>query len=169
VARIRGFIAKQPADRSRLNINEVIHEVLALAGRAIHEHHVLLSQQLKPDLPAVLGDRVQLQQVVLNLIMNGIEAMTTLTDEPRLLQVKSQIVDPDWVHVAVRDSGTGFSSEPDHLFSPFYTTKPHGMGMGLSISRSLVEKHGGRLQAVSLTPHGAEFFFTLPFAPGVPS
>jgi len=165
LSRIRAFIAKEAAEKSPLDINAVIQEVLSLTGRAIHENHVMLNDQLNTDLPSVLGDRVQLQQVVLNLIMNGIEAMTMLTDRPRLLSVRSQIASPNWIEVAVRDSGTGFSSAPEHLFSPFYTTKPHGMGLGLSITRSLIENHGGRLQAVSLSPHGAEFSFTLPSAP----
>jgi len=162
---IRAFITKQAAEKTSLDVNEVIQEVLALAGREIQAHEVLLNHQLEAELPLVLGDRIQLQQVVLNLIMNGIEAMTTLTDRPRSILVKSELTPSNWIQVAVRDSGTGFSSQPEHLFSPFYTTKKHGMGMGLSISRSLIESHGGRLQAMPLSPHGAEFSFTLPVAP----
>lgn len=165
LARIRAFITKETAEKSTLDINVVIREVLALAAHVMNENQVLLNEELNVDLPPVLGDRIQLQQVVLNLVMNGIEAMSTMTDRPRLLGVKSGMIARNWAHVAVSDSGTGFSSEPERLFSAFYTTKPHGMGMGLSISRSLVENHGGRLQAVSLSPHGAEFSFTLPFAP----
>ena len=112
----------------------------------------------------MLADRVQLQQVLLNLIMNGIEAMAAVTNRPRLLRVQSRIDESGDVLVAVHDSGTGFGSEADRVFTPFFTTKANGMGMGLSISRSLVESHGGRLWASPNSPHGAVFYFTLPAA-----
>jgi C4-dicarboxylate-specific signal transduction histidine kinase len=149
-----------------LDINEVIQEVLSLAGRELYENQVSPEHQLKTDLPSVLADRVQLQQVLLNLIMNGIEAMAEVTDRPRLLGVQSRIDESGEVLVAVSDSGTGFGLEADRVFNPFFTTKANGMGMGLSISRSLVEGHGGRLWAASNSPHGAVFSFTLPAAGG---
>jgi PAS domain S-box-containing protein len=169
LARIRAFIKKEPAEKNELDINEVIQEVLVLAGRELHENQVLLDHQLKTDLPYVLADRVQLQQVLLNLIMNGIEAMAGMTDRPRSLAVQSRIDESGDVLVAVSDSGTGFGLEVDRVFTPFFTTKANGMGMGLSISRSLVESHGGRLWATPNSPHGAKFFFTLPATGGSPS
>jgi PAS domain S-box-containing protein len=162
LARIRAFIKKEPAQKSELDINEMIQEVLVLAGRELFENHVLTDHQLTTDLPSVLADRVQLQQVLLNLIMNGIEAMAAVTDRPRLLGVQSRIDESGDVLVAVSDSGTGFGLELDRVFNPFFTTKANGMGMGLSISRSLVESHGGRLWAAPNSPHGAVFFFTVP-------
>ena len=120
----------------------MIQEVVVLAGRELYEHQVLPDHQLKTDLPSVLADRVQLQQVLLNLIMNGVEAMAAVTDRPRLLGVQSRIDESGDVLVAVSDSGTGFGLELDRVFHPFFTTKANGMGMGLSISRSLVESHG---------------------------
>jgi len=111
-----------------------------------------------------LVDRVQLQQVLLNLVMNGIEAMTAVTGRPRLLSTQSRIDESGDVLVAVSDSGTGFGSEMDRVFTPFFTTKANGLGMGLSISRSLIESLGGRLWAAPNSPHGAIFSFTLPAA-----
>ena len=169
LARIRAFIKKEPAEKSELDINEVIHEVLVLAGRELYEHEVLPDHQLNADLPSVLADRVQLQQVLLNLIMNGIEAMAAVSDRPRLLGLQSRIDESGDVLVAVSDSGTGFGLELDRVFNPFFTTKANGMGMGLSISRSLVESHGGRLWAAPNSPHGAVFSFTLPATGGSPS
>ena len=151
------------------SINEMIQEVLVLAGRELFENHVLTDHQLKTDLPSVLADRVQLQQVLLNLIMNGIEALIEVTDRPRLLWVQSRIDESGDLLVAVSDSGTGFDLEVDRVFTPFFTTKAKGMGMGLSISRSLVESHGGRLWATSNSPCGAVFSFTLPVTAGIPS
>jgi PAS domain S-box-containing protein len=169
LARIRAFIKKEPAEKNELNINDVIQEVLALAGRALDENQVLLDRQLTTDLPFVLADRVQLQQVLLNLIMNAIEAMTAVTTQPRLLWVQSRVDESGEVLVAVSDSGNGFGPEVDRVFTPFFTTKANGMGMGLSISRSLVESHGGRLWAAPNSPHGAVFSFTLPVTGGSPS
>ena len=169
LARIRAFIKKEPAEKSELDINEVIQEVLVLAARELYENQVLPEQQLKTDLPPVLADRVHLQQVLLNLIMNGIEAMAPVTDRPRLLGVQSRIDESGDVLVAVSDCGTGFGLELDSVFNPFFTTKANGMGMGLSISRSLVESHGGRLWAAPNSPHGAVFSFTLPATGGSPS
>jgi C4-dicarboxylate-specific signal transduction histidine kinase len=164
IARIRGFIKKVPAEKSELDVNEVIQEVLALVGPELQKNRVSVECDLRKALPLVLADRVQLQQVLLNLIVNGIEAMTAVTNRPRALVVQSQVEEAGGLMVAVRDSGTGLSSEPDRVFTPFFTTKANGMGMGLTISRSLVEGHGGRLWATSNSPHGAVFSFTLPAA-----
>jgi len=168
IARIRAFIKKTPAERKELDINDVIQEVLALARRELSENRVILELQLTKALPFVLVDRVQLQQVLLNLIMNGIEAMTAVTDRRRMLWVQSEVGEAGDVLVAVLDSGTGVGSESDRVFTPFFTTKANGMGMGLTISRSLIEGHGGRLWSSPNSPHGAIFSFTLPAAAGSP-
>jgi PAS domain S-box-containing protein len=166
LARTRAFIKKEPAEKNPLDINEVIQEVLVLASRELYENQVLVDQELTLDLPLALADRVQLQQVLLNLIMNGIEASIAVTDRPRLLRVQSWSDESGDVLVAVSDSGTGLDSEVDRVFTPFFTTKAKGLGMGLSISRSLVESHGGRLWATPNSPHGAVFSFTLPATVG---
>jgi PAS domain S-box-containing protein len=168
IARIRAFIKKAPAEKNELDINEVIQEVLALAGRELLEHRVLVECHLTKALPLVLADRVQLQQVLLNLIMNGIEAMIAVTNQPRSLGVESRVDKSGDILVVVRDSGAGLGSEADRIFTPFFTTKANGMGMGLSISRSLVENHGGRLWATPNSPMGAVFSFTLPGSAGSP-
>jgi PAS domain S-box-containing protein len=164
ITRIRAFIKKSPAEKIQVDITEVIEEVLALAGHELQENRVLLECQLTKDLPLVMADRVQLQQVLLNLIMNAIEAMTDVKDRPRLLRVQSRLDESGDILVAIQDSGTGLSSEANDPFTPFVTTKANGMGMGLPISRSLIEGHGGRLWAEPNVPHGAVFSFTLPIA-----
>jgi C4-dicarboxylate-specific signal transduction histidine kinase len=169
VARIRGFIKKAPAEKNPLDINEVIQEVLVVAGRELLENRVLVDCQLSKALPLVLADRVQLQQVLLNLIMNGIEAMIAVTDQPHSLWVESGLDESGEILVAVRDSGTGLGSKADRVFTPFFTTKANGMGMGLSISQSLVENHGGRLWAMPNSPMGSVFSFTLPVSAGSPA
>lgn len=166
VARIRGFIKKEPVEKNRLDMNDVIQEVLALADRELYENQVRIERQLTKALPPVLADRVQIQQVLLNLIMNAIEAMIPVTDQPHSLWVESRVDESGDILVAVRDSGPGLGSAADRVFTPFFTTKANGMGMGLSISRSLVENHGGRLWAMPNSPIGAVFSFTLPVSPG---
>jgi PAS domain S-box-containing protein len=164
IARIRAFIRKTPPQKIQVDINEVIQEVLVLAGHRLQENRVSLERQVTKDLPLVMADRVQLQQVLLNLLMNAIEAMSAVTNRPRLLWVQSQLDESGDILVAIRDSGTGLSSEADSLFTPFVTTKADGIGMGLPISRSLIEGLGGRLWAEANVPHGAVFKFTLPVA-----
>ena len=160
LSRIRAFIKKAPTEMYELDINNVIQEVLALAGHELQNNQVLVECHLTETLPHVRADRVQLQQVLLNLVMNGVEAMTGA--QPRTLSLESRTDESGNVLVAVRDSGTGLSSEADRLFTPFFTTKGNGMGMGLPISRSLIESHGGRLWATANSPQGAVFSFTLP-------
>src|ERR1700741_4740644 len=162
IARIRAFIKKAPVEKSRLDVNEVIGEVLAMMGHGFEENGISLQSDLAQALPPVLGDRVQVQQVLLNLIMNGIEAITAVTDQPRCIWVESRIDESGDILVAVRDSGTGLGLEADRVFTPFFTTKANGMGMGLAISRSLIESHGGRLWGTPNHPRGAVFSFTLP-------
>ena len=167
ISRIRAFIKKTPAEKSLLNINDVIQEVLDLAAHEIQKNKIMVERQLSQSSTVVFADRVQLQQVLLNLIMNGIEAMTAVTDRARVLSVQSGIDNSGDVLVAVRDSGTGVSVDCDRIFIPFFTTKPNGMGMGLPITRSLIESHGGRLWAEPNCPNGAVFSFTLPVPTGV--
>jgi C4-dicarboxylate-specific signal transduction histidine kinase len=169
IARIRAFIKKAPAETSELDINEIIQEVLALASHELHKNQVLVECQLTRTLPLVRADRVQLQQVLLNLIINGIEAMIGVAVRPRALSLESRVDESGNVLVAIRDSGTGLGPEADRLFTTFFTTKAHGMGMGLAISRSLIEGQGGRLWATANSPNGAVFWFTLPAAGENPS
>jgi PAS domain S-box-containing protein len=162
VNRIRGLIKKVPEQKAPLDVNEAILETIALTRGEMRQHGILLKTELANDVPQILGDRVQLQQVILNLIMNAIEAMSETSQGPRELLVRSEIDVPDGLMVTVRDLGPGFKPESlNHLFDPFYTTKPAGMGMGLSICRSIIEAHGGRLWATANTPRGAVFQFTL--------
>ena len=166
IARIRALIKKTPSEKTKVNINETIHDVMTLTGHEIQQNRVLLEYQLATDLPLVMADRVQLQQVLLNLIMNGIEAMTGAQDNRRLLRVESGLNKSGDILVTFRDSGSGLGSEADDLFTPFFTTKANGMGMGLPISRTIIEAHGGRLWAEPNLPSGAVFSFTLPLVDG---
>ena len=146
-----------------LDVNDVVREVIALVQRELVSHQVSLRTELAPALPMILGDRVQLQQVIINLVMNGIEAMQSVTDRPRELVIRSRQDETQQVLVSVTDCGVGISAEnADRLFNAFFTTKSSGMGMGLSICRSIMEAHGGRLWATANVPHGATFQFTLP-------
>jgi C4-dicarboxylate-specific signal transduction histidine kinase len=162
IARIRALCRKSGVKRQRLDMNEAIEEVLALAQGEVRTKRVALCTDLATRLPPVLGDRVQLQQVVLNLIMNGIEAMSSVQDRPRELVIRTQEAEDDLVVVTVQDSGTGLDPKiKEQIFDAFYTTKGEGMGMGLSISRSIVQDHGGRLWASTNQGPGATFQFTL--------
>jgi PAS domain S-box-containing protein len=163
IARIRALVEKSPPRKDRLNINETILEVVFLTTSEVNENRISVQTELSNDLPLILGDRIQLQQVILNLIKNAVEAMSAVGDGPRELLVSSRKDESKGVLVAVRDTGPGLDPEAlAHLFDPFYTTKPEGMGMGLAISRSIIEAHGGRLWATANEPHGAVFQFTLP-------
>jgi PAS domain S-box-containing protein len=163
IGRIRALTTKAPPRRDWVDVNETILEVITLAHSEVHSNGVLLRTRLGDELPPILGDRIQLQQVILNLMINAIEAMTAISDAPRELLIGSAKEDSQSVLVAVRDSGPGLNPGTlDHLFDAFFTTKPHGMGMGLAISRSIVEAHGGRLWATANVPQGAVFQFTLP-------
>jgi PAS domain S-box-containing protein len=163
IARIRALVEKVPPRRERLDVNTVILEVIALSNPELQRNQVELRSHLASGLPPVPADRVQLQQVILNLIVNASEAMREGGHVPRELVVTSGAIDADEVFIEVRDSGPGFGeADPRRIFDSFYTTKSEGMGMGLSISRSIVEAHGGRLSASPNQPHGAVFRFTLP-------
>jgi signal transduction histidine kinase len=146
-----------------LNINDLVRETVALVQHELISHQVLLRTELASNLPMVEADRVQLQQVIINLVMNGIEAMQPVADRLRELVIRSLRDEAPQVLVSVADCGVGISAEnADRLFNAFFTTKPSGMGMGLSICRSIVEAHGGRLWSTGNLPRGATFHFTLP-------
>ena len=168
IARIRALLKRTAANRAPLDINEVIQETMALAGSEARRRRVSLRTDFAANLPSVLGDRVQLQQVILNLMMNGIEAMSSVSDGSRQLLIKTQREDSEQVLISVTDSGIGLDPKrAEHLFEAFFTTKTEGMGMGLSISRSIIEAHGGRLWATPNAGSGATFQFTVPTSPDV--
>ena len=163
IARIRALTRRAATPTEKLELNQTIQEVLPLVGDEAKRKSVRIRAQSAADLAPVAGDRVQLQQVVLNLVMNGIEAMGSVADRPRELVITTRNLEPDQVQVTVEDAGTGLDpSALDKIFDPFYTTKPGGMGMGLSISRSIIEAHGGRLWAEAKDGPGTMFHFTLP-------
>jgi PAS domain S-box-containing protein len=162
IDRIRSLTKKAPPQKDWFDVNETIHEVISLVRSEIQRNNIALEIQLSEHVPAILADHVELQQVLLNLVMNSIEAMSGLSDGPRGLLVQST-GESEQVVISVQDSGPGIDPENlDHLFKAFYTTKPQGMGMGLAISRSIIEAHGGRLWATANTPRGAVFQFILP-------
>jgi signal transduction histidine kinase len=164
IRRIRTLIRKTEPQMAPLDINVLIDEVVQLIQREVVDHGVSVHRDLAPTIYHVLGDRVGLQQVIINLMMNGIEAMADVTDRPRNLLIRSrQAIDK--VVIAVEDSGIGIQQESsDRLFDSFYTTKPGGMGMGLPICRSIVEAHGGRLSASCNIGPGATFQLFLPLS-----
>ena len=163
VSRIRDFSKKAPVRKESLEVNEAILEIMRLTDAAASENGVLVKMQLSEGLPHILGDRVQLQQVILNLIMNAIEAMSQVSDGSRELLINTNNAEPDSVLVTVRDSGSGLPNvNPERIFDAFYTTKASGLGIGLAICRSIVEAHGGRLWATSNEPRGAIFCMMLP-------
>jgi C4-dicarboxylate-specific signal transduction histidine kinase len=183
ISRMRALFKKAPAATEPIDINEVVQEVLTLSQTELQRNRVSLATQFANDLPIVMGDKIQLQQVILNLVVNAIEAMSGVAEGPRELWVSSQkvteipgeagkdavqanaLTEPEsaFVLIAVRDSGPGLdSTELKRVFETFYTTKSQGMGMGLAISRSIIEAHHGRLWATANMPQGAVFQFTLP-------
>jgi PAS domain S-box-containing protein len=163
VGRIRALIKKAPARKDAVAINDAILEVIALTRTEATNNSVSVRTQFAQALPRVQGDRVQLQQVMLNLIVNAIQSMSGVEDGNRELHVSTVNIEPEGVCVAVRDSGHGLPPESlPRIFEPFYTTKPDGMGIGLSICRSIIEAHGGRLWATGCEPRGALFQFTIP-------
>src|SRR5215207_6763076 len=162
IGRIRLLARRTTVEKQPLEINEVIREVIGLAEGETQRARARIRTELAPDLPRVTGDAVQLQQVVLNLLLNGLDAMQRVVDRPRELVIRTQQEGTDGIHFAVQDAGTGIEPEiAQRIFEAFYSTKHHGMGMGLSISRSIVEQHGGRLWAVPNDGPGTTFHFTL--------
>ena len=165
ISRVRALVKKTPARNDLVDLNEVIVEVLALAQNQARHAGVVLKRELATDLPRVRGDRVQLQQVILNLVINGLEAIAKNNNGERELSISSSIDDSKAVTIAVRDTGEGLDpANLERVFDAFFTTKADGMGMGLAISRTIIESHGGRLSAAPNSPRGAVFQFTLPSA-----
>ena len=161
ISRIRALVAKAAPRNDQLDINEVMLDVIALTGSELRGSGTSLQTRLADGLPLILGDRIQLQQVMLNLIFNAVEAMSEAHGGPRELLIRTEQDGPG-VLVAVQDSGPGLKPESvDRLFEAFYTTKPGGMGMGLSICRSIIEAHGGRMWVTANVPQGAAFLFSL--------
>jgi C4-dicarboxylate-specific signal transduction histidine kinase len=162
IRRIRQLFQKSPPQRESVDVNEIIREMIVLLRSEVRRHSISVRAELAADLPPVMGDRVQLQQVMMNLITNSIDAMKDV-DGPRELTIKSQRAEHEQVMVCVSDTGAGLPpQQADQIFSAFFTTKPHGTGMGLSISRSIVESHSGRLWAADNSSRGASFHIILP-------
>ena len=166
IRRVRTLAKRTDIQMAPLELNEVVSEALALVQHELLSYRVSMRMDLASALPRILADRVQLQQVILNLVLNGIEAMQSITDRARQLMIRSERHDPQHVRVTVTDCGVGFRAEyAERLFNSFFTTKSSGMGMGLSICRSIIDAHGGRIWATSNVLHGATVQFTLPAHP----
>jgi signal transduction histidine kinase len=162
VSRIRQLFKKGTSERELVDVNEVVREMIVLLRGETTRYSISVRTELAADLPQVMGDRVQLQQVIINLMINSIDAMRAV-DGARELAIKSQRAENEQLQVSVSDTGIGLPPrQADQIFNPFFTTKPHGTGMGLRISRSIIESHGGRLWAADNSPRGATFQFTLP-------
>jgi C4-dicarboxylate-specific signal transduction histidine kinase len=162
INRIRLLFKKGTTQRELLDVNDVIREMIALLRGEVAQHSVSVRTELAADLPQVMGDRVQLQQVMMNLMSNGIDAMKDV-EGPRELAIKSQRAENEQIMVSVSDTGVGLPpQQADQIFNAFVSTKLHGTGMGLSISRSIVESHSGRLWAAGGSPRGASFHLILP-------
>src|SRR4029077_10937896 len=162
IARVRMVFKKGVAQRELVDVNELIREMIILLRNEISRQSIAVRTQLAEALPQIMGDRVQLQQVMMNLIMNSIDAMKDV-DGPRELTINSRSAESEQVTVSVSDTGVGLpSQQAEQIFNAFFSTKAHGTGMGLRISRSIVESHGGRLWAVDNSPRGASFHLTLP-------
>ena len=163
IARIRALTTRSAAPAEKLDLNETIRQVLVLVRDEAKRNEVTIRTLFADGLSPVTGDRVQFQQVVLNLVINGIEAMTSVSDRARELVITTRNIDPDQVQVTVEDSGMGIDPNAiEKIFEPFYTTKSTGMGMGLSITRSILQRHGGRLWVTAQRGRGASFYFTVP-------
>jgi len=163
IRRVRGLLKKSDIEMSPLDVNDAVNDSIALVRRELLAYQVSLRMELAHALPVVLADRVQLQQVIINLVINGIEAMQSVTDRPRELTIRTHQDEARHVLVTLKDSGVGISAaDAEQLFNAFFTTKSSGMGMGLSICRSIIEAHGGRMWAEPNLPQGAIFHFTVP-------
>jgi PAS domain S-box-containing protein len=164
VQRIRGLFKKTTSMTDAIDVNQVIEETISFVDRETQRKNIALRTELHAGLPSVNGDRVQLQQVLLNLMMNSIEAMAGHVIESKQLLIRTAVPNPCELRVSIADTGPGIDTEvAGRLFTPFFTTKPQGIGMGLRISRSIIEAHGGRLWAEKNHPRGAAFHFDLPF------
>jgi signal transduction histidine kinase len=163
IARLRSLFARKGGTREMLDLNSVAREVVALSSNAIQRSRVVLREELAGDLPQIVGDRIELQQVIMNLLLNACDAMRGVEDRTRAMVLRTQRDDGGGVRLSLQDAGVGIEPQnEDRVFEPFYTTKDGGMGIGLSISRSIIERHGGRLWACSNEGHGATFSFVIP-------
>jgi C4-dicarboxylate-specific signal transduction histidine kinase len=163
IARNRALFQNSAPERQRLDVNEVIGETTELLTYEATKNGIFLQTELAPDLPLVMADRVQLEQVLVNMVMNGLDAVKAAADGSGEVRISSRLENPKMILITVEDSGVGLNAElVEKVFSPFFTTKRNGLGMGLSISRSIVESHGGRLWAAPGPSRGATFQFTLP-------
>jgi C4-dicarboxylate-specific signal transduction histidine kinase len=163
ITRIRALLRKDDFAKSAVDLNEVINEVVVFTQPEATRQNITVETALTPRLPPILGDRVQLQQVVLNLVLNALDALHAVADRPRVISLRTNQPEPAMVRVAICDTGVGLTPDQmTRLFEAFYTTKPLGLGMGLPISRSIVESHGGRLWATTNDGPGTTFQFTLP-------
>jgi signal transduction histidine kinase len=170
IGRIRSLIKNAPIERIPVQLNDVITEIVGLAAHQAVSGGISMSTELEPNLPPVLGDKIQFQQVILNLVTNGLEATSGVNGRPRRLEIRTQMRSPDQVQVSVCDTGVGVAHELlPRLFEPFFTTHSHGIGMGLPISRSIIEAHGGRLWAESSLGEGSVFQFTVPLGASLPA
>jgi signal transduction histidine kinase len=166
ITRLRALCSKKETTIESLDLNEAIREVIALSLSELQRNRVILRTELADDLPLVTGDRVQLQQVVLNLLRNASDAMSAVDDRPRRMVITTEREEGDRVRLTVQDAGVGLDPQAmDRLFEAFYTTKNEGMGMGLSVSRSIIERHHGRLWAAPNDGPGATFSFSIPCGP----
>ena len=167
ITRLRALTQRKPGVMTRFGINDVIRDTVTLTANEIRNNHIALQARLAADLPQLKGDRVQLQQVLLNLIVNAIEAINSSSGGPRELILSSEPAASDTILVSIEDTGPGLAKDQvDRLFEPFHTSKPGGMGMGLAISRSIIESHDGQIWAESKSPRGAIFRFRLPIDRG---
>ena len=165
IARIKALMNKAPVERVLLDINEMIRDVMRLTQGELRKHHITTLADLHESVARINGDRVQLQQVILNLVLNSIESMTLVEDRPRTLSIRSRVLDDRVVEVLFHDTGVGLDSTVvDRLFDAFFTTKRHGTGMGLAICRSIIEAHDGQISAIPGPPFGAVFQISLPIA-----
>jgi C4-dicarboxylate-specific signal transduction histidine kinase len=163
ITRLRALYSKRDATTEAMNLNDAVREVVALSSNEIQRNSVALRLELADDLPLLAGDRVQLQQVILNLFRNASDAMSGIGDRPRRLLIRTQRDESDGVRLTVQDAGVGFDPQAvDKLFKAFYTTKNDGMGIGLSVCRSIIESHHGRLWASLNDGPGASFSFVIP-------
>ena len=166
IGRIRSLMNKTVSERVPIDMNVLIHEVLDLTAWELRKRQVSVKAELSSSLPMIFGDRIQMQQVILNLILNGIEAMAPVEDRPRVLSVKSGPFKEDEIQLSFHDTGIGIDPAlASRIFEAFFTTKPNGTGIGLSICRSIIEAHGGHISAMPGIPHGAVFQFSLPHGP----
>lgn len=166
IANIHGMFRKDAGEAITLDANALVLDVLAMVRAELTGHRIAVQQELADDLPAIAGKRTPLQQVLLNLIMNAVDAMSAVADRPRCLSIRTELHESDWVRITVADDGPGVDPADLHrIFDAFFTTKPQGTGMGLSICRSIVEAHGGRLTVSARVPHGASFHVQLRGSP----